>query len=148
MIIFLFANACRRYPPGIPILSSNTITISAACHPSKQEYDDVAVRPIKYGVLEVDADTEPKPTGFSARPVAPLRNGELYGGMPDTDDDENDDHASLVEHDADIRPPSPAVKAEAAQYASTGRSYDFEAVSLIEVASRPQSKLKRNVTDN
>lgn len=54
MIVALVVNGCRRLDPGMPVASSCSVAISAACHlPIGQE--DAALRPIMYGVVE---DTE------------------------------------------------------------------------------------------
>ena len=122
MIVFIFANGFRKFPAGIPILSSSSIAIAAACRPAKAEFDDVAVRRLRYGVLETDADRDPKPTGFSARAVAPLKDGEYYGGEPDVDDD---DEFNQDGEEVDVKAPSPLLKGQASSVstASEARSW-------------------------
>ena len=83
MIILLISSGLPKLHAGIPIMSSSSVAISAACHPSQQEYGDATLRPVKYGVLETATERDPKPTGFSAGDVAPLEAGGNYGGAPD-----------------------------------------------------------------
>ncbi|KAI9726332.1 MAG: hypothetical protein M1828_001606 [Chrysothrix sp. TS-e1954] len=75
LIVIAFS---RTYPSGMPLASSCSLTISAACHRAKDENEDITVQPIQYGVLsEVGPNGRPR-TGFSARPVQPLIHGKFY----------------------------------------------------------------------
>ena len=144
MIIFLFANGFRKFPAGIPILSSNSAAISSACHPSEQEYKDVTLRPLRYGVLETDASRDPKPTGFSARAVAPLLEGEKYGGKPDLDDDDDDSLADSLQEE--IRAPSPLVPSDATTLHPNGSSgRDYELVPISDGQPRARSRPGRKI---
>ena len=87
MILFIFILGCWKYPSGIPVISSNTLALSAACHPSMTEPEDMVLRPLKYGVLQACSDKTVKATGFSAGEIGPLRAGEVYGGSLDLVED-------------------------------------------------------------
>lgn len=67
----------------MPLMSSNSMAISAACHLLEQESPDSILKPLKYGVLESDTAGKPLHTGFSARHVLPLQDGQIYLGTPD-----------------------------------------------------------------
>lgn len=93
IIVLFFAQGFRRFPANMPVLSSCSIAISAACHPLSHEPDDAVLRPLRYGVLETTSVEEPKPAGFSARDVGTLKSGEIYGGGIDIEEDDDDDAA-------------------------------------------------------
>lgn len=139
MIIFLFVNGFRKFPAGIPILSSNSAAISAACHASQAEHDDAVLRPLKYGVLETDSSREPKPTGFSARNVARLRGGESYGGTPDLDGDD------AFAEEVDLRTPSPLSKGEETRALTTASETWGSAPQADGGQSRARSRPGRKV---
>ena len=81
MIVFLFGSGFRRFSSGMPVISSNSIAISAACHLSRDENGDETLKPLKYGALSGPAHGV-QTTGFSASDVKPLRNGDVYVGSP------------------------------------------------------------------
>lgn len=69
--------SCRRIESGIPCVGLNSLAISAACHPDPAE-EDVALKPLMWGVIGVDSDTGVLHCSFSAREVIPLREGCKY----------------------------------------------------------------------
>lgn len=104
LIVFLYAYGFLRFPAGAPVLSSCSIAISAACHPSTREHDEAIVRPLRYGVLDTDALGDAQPVGFSTLDVKPLRSGGVYGGSSEeAEENEGADAASQV------RAPSPSL---------------------------------------
>ena len=58
MILIPFASAwLLRFPPGVPVVESNSLAISAACHPLPgREQEKEAEQLLKYGLLRIDAD--------------------------------------------------------------------------------------------
>ena len=68
----------RRYKPGMPLASSCSAAISAACHPPA---DDVgaAVLPLMWGVVDDDIDGVGH-CSFTSREVVPPVKGRLYAG--------------------------------------------------------------------
>ena len=53
MITFMIVFAMRRYKSGMPVVSTCSSAISAACHPSPNEDPDAWLLPIQWGVTEV-----------------------------------------------------------------------------------------------
>ena len=79
LIMFLIITGlCRKYPAGIPLASTCSLAISAACQRSKDDDEDVVLKPLKYGVLKDVGPNGLHRVGFSAEPVEPLENGESY----------------------------------------------------------------------
>jgi hypothetical protein len=78
MIIALFGFGFRKFDGRMPIASSCSAAISAACHPADDEGDDMVLLPLKYGVSERQKDRV-RQVGFSAGEVQSLVEGELYG---------------------------------------------------------------------
>ena len=81
MIVFLFGSGFRRFSSGMPVISSNSLAISAACHSSRDKNTDETLQPLKYGVISGTSDGA-QATGFSASEVQPLRDGGVYAGTP------------------------------------------------------------------
>ena len=79
MIVFLFGSGFRRFSPGMPVISSNSIAISAACHSSRN--GDEILQSLKYGALSGTSDRA-QIVGFSASEVTPLRDGDVCAGTP------------------------------------------------------------------
>ena len=79
LVIFIMAIGWfRRYPPGIPLASSCSKAIEAACHRATYENADNSLWPLSYGVLKDIGPNGYKRVGFSAKPVGPLIEGEMY----------------------------------------------------------------------
>lgn len=75
MILTLFGLATfRTLQPGIPITSSCSLAISAACHPCDESEDSTL--PLQYGVIGETAEGEH--AAFSSRDVKPLVDGTTY----------------------------------------------------------------------
>lgn len=77
LIVNLIAHGFRRYTDKMPILSSCSLAISAACHRDPSEDDDMPLMPLQYGVLPTTVGLEQK-AGFSARDVEPCVEGVVY----------------------------------------------------------------------
>lgn len=81
LILGLLASGCRKLDPGMPLASSCSLAIAAACHPPVEE-QDAALLPLKYGVVD-EGQSEDGGRGcghacFSSQEVTPLVDGELY----------------------------------------------------------------------
>ncbi|KAL9129526.1 MAG: hypothetical protein Q9217_002050 [Psora testacea] len=46
----------RRYNPGIPLVGSSSAAIAAACHPSEREPEEIAERPLMWGIVSQSDD--------------------------------------------------------------------------------------------
>lgn len=55
LLVFLFVTALRRLPMGMPLIGSNSLAISAACHPpgtlDETEREDMVQRPLNWGAV-------------------------------------------------------------------------------------------------
>ena len=76
MILALCFFCFRRYIPRMPVVSSCSLAISAACHPP-QIREDMAFQPLMYGVTGLN-ENGTKHVSFSSEEVEPLAVGEIY----------------------------------------------------------------------
>ena len=74
MILVIVVLGFLRHPPGVPIVQSCSLAISAACHPCRSGEAQTA---LKYGVLKVDHRGN-EYVGLSSGPVLPLSDGHDY----------------------------------------------------------------------
>lgn len=55
LLVFLFATALRKLPFGMPLIGSNSMAISAACHlppgTTESEREDMVLRPLNWGSI-------------------------------------------------------------------------------------------------
>ena len=80
MLLAGVAMGFRRFPPGIPLASSCSAAISAACHPRPEDVD-AAVLPLMWGVVKDDEDADGVGhCSFSSRHVVSPVQGRLYAG--------------------------------------------------------------------
>lgn len=83
MIAALFGLArFRKFDEGIPITSSCSLAISAACHPNDPDDANVLL-PLQYGVVGVrsslpTSSVERGHASFSSKEVTPLMDGHVY----------------------------------------------------------------------
>ncbi|CAD0099609.1 unnamed protein product [Aureobasidium mustum] len=80
IILTLLANGARKLEPGMPLASSCSLAITAACHTVPGD-EDARLSPLKYGVViseESDSDNEYEHACFSSKKVMPLVDGHLY----------------------------------------------------------------------
>ncbi|KAG9952029.1 hypothetical protein KCU85_g2265, partial [Aureobasidium melanogenum] len=80
IILALLANGMRRLEPGMPLASSCSLAITAACHTGPGD-EDARLLPLKYGVViseESNSDSEYERACFSSKEVTPLVEGHLY----------------------------------------------------------------------
>lgn len=74
MLVALYDLALRRFDGrNMPLLGSNSLAISAACHPPINDIN-AATRKIAYGVLPGDGDR----VGFTSLKVGELQEGVVY----------------------------------------------------------------------
>ncbi len=69
--------ALRRYKSCMPLASSCSAAISAACHPRPSEGRGIATRQLRWGVLSLNQDGS-EHCGFGSSDVQPLITGRLY----------------------------------------------------------------------
>ncbi|KAH0296743.1 hypothetical protein KCU71_g13779, partial [Aureobasidium melanogenum] len=80
IILALLASGTRKLEPGIPLASSCSLAITAACHTGPGD-EDARLMPLKYGVViaeKSDSNNEYEHACFSSKEVMPLVEGHLY----------------------------------------------------------------------
>ncbi|KAG9741613.1 hypothetical protein KCU73_g8879, partial [Aureobasidium melanogenum] len=80
IILALLANGARKLESGMPLASSCSLAITAACHTGPGD-EDARLLPLKYGVViseESGSDSEYEHVSFSSKEVTPLVKGHLY----------------------------------------------------------------------
>ena len=78
MSIFI---AHRKFPSGMPLMSTCSIAISAACHRSAFEDSTITEQPLKYGMLQDAVGLGQICAGFSAEHVNPLPHYKIRTGQ-------------------------------------------------------------------
>ncbi|MCJ1398987.1 hypothetical protein MMC11_002189 [Xylographa trunciseda] len=73
----------RKYHSGMPIVSTCSRAISAACHAAPGD-DNAASKALMYGVIHQTEDGR-ELVGFSSKEVKPLEAGKVYGGEAASD---------------------------------------------------------------
>ena len=76
MMLTAIGFGCLRYRSGIPIASSSSRSISAACHPLPGRYRESTER-LQYGIVGELGDGKYR-VGFSSGDVKPLVEGDHY----------------------------------------------------------------------
>lgn len=78
MFISLFGVGCFKLKPGIPAVGSNSLGISAACHPPDED-NDAALKPVLWGATRhQDDNLTPGHCSFSSLEVDKPRAGDIY----------------------------------------------------------------------
>ena len=78
MVLALLGSMCLRYEDGIPIVSSNSRAISAACHPAPgMRASGESTKKLQYGVI-ASLGNGKYHVGFSSANVTPLVPGAHY----------------------------------------------------------------------
>jgi hypothetical protein len=80
IILALLANGVRKLEPGMPLASSCSLAITAACHTPAGD-EDAALLPLKYGVViaeEPDSEINCEHACFSSKEATPLVDGHWY----------------------------------------------------------------------
>ena len=72
--IFLSA---RQLDKAMPLVRSNSLAISAACHPAVASDEKLSLKKLQYGVISKGSSGKYR-VGFSSGEVRPLVPGELY----------------------------------------------------------------------
>lgn len=73
----LAAVSFTKLASGIPLVRLNSLAIAAACHPDPTE-EDLALKPLMWGVIDGDTGAGVPHCSFSAKEVAPLLQGYSY----------------------------------------------------------------------
>lgn len=59
MLVFLLGTALRKLPMGMPLIGSNSMAISAACHPpvglDQSEREEMVLRPLSWGAVPAES---------------------------------------------------------------------------------------------
>ena len=76
MILTLIGFGFFRYSTGIPVVSSNSRAISAACHPLPGKFNE-SIKKLQYGVI-AELGEGKYHVGFSSEEVKPLVAGDHY----------------------------------------------------------------------
>ena len=80
IILALLASSARRLDSSMPLASSCSLTITAACHTSPGD-ENAALLPVKYGVViadEPESESGCEHACFSSKEVTPLVDGHWY----------------------------------------------------------------------
>ena len=80
IILALLASAARKLESGMPLASSCSLAITAACHTPPGD-EDAALLPLKYGVVIADgpeSESDGEHACFSSKEVSPLVDGHWY----------------------------------------------------------------------
>jgi hypothetical protein len=80
IILAVLACGARNLEPGMPLASSCSLAITAACHTSPGD-EDAALLQLKYGVAvaeEPDSESHCEHACFSSKEVTPLVDGHWY----------------------------------------------------------------------
>ncbi len=100
LLIFLFATAARKLPSGMPMIGSNSIAISAACHPpmggpncSQRDRDEMVLRPLSWGAVPGSGKILDDDPGRLRGPHDAFHNLNIDRG-----DDDDDDSRDAVGH--------------------------------------------------
>ncbi|KAI9876003.1 MAG: hypothetical protein M1830_007578 [Pleopsidium flavum] len=79
MVLAVIATGFRRLDPGIPLASSCSIAISAACHPPQDDVN-AAILPVMWGAVE-EKNEDVGHCTFTSMEVTPPVKGRLYAGL-------------------------------------------------------------------
>ena len=78
MVGFMLAFGRRRFMSGMPVTSTCSAAISAACHPSKDEDPNPHLLPLSWGVVPGDEEGGAGHCTFSSKEVTMPEEGRLY----------------------------------------------------------------------
>ena len=80
MLLVLVAMGFRKLYGEIPLASSNSFAISAACH-RPEEDTDAAVKPVMWGEVQKSTNSELGHCSFTSMEVTPPVEGKMYAGF-------------------------------------------------------------------
>jgi hypothetical protein len=80
MVLIIILISFRKIPNGIPLASTCSIAISAACHCPKDD-TDASLLPVQWGVITPDSQIPARCSLTTLRTVRPPRTGEEIGGI-------------------------------------------------------------------
>ncbi|CAG7939027.1 unnamed protein product [Penicillium salamii] len=79
LFIALILLSSRKLKPGMPVVGSCSLAISAACHPPESDYS-VAVKPLLWGAVSHEENGKPGHCCLTSSEVEKPREGALYAG--------------------------------------------------------------------
>jgi hypothetical protein len=82
LFIALVVLSSRKLKPGIPVVGSCSLAISAACHPPESD-ESVAVKPLLWGAVAHEENGKPGHCCLTSFEVEKPRKGALYAGYYD-----------------------------------------------------------------
>ena len=80
MVIVFAINAFRRLPSGMPLVSTCSVAISAACHRPVEDVD-AHLLPVQWGVVTADDEKVGRCAFTTLRTVHPPDEGQVYTGL-------------------------------------------------------------------
>ena len=79
MLATILAFGSLRLKPGIPLASSCSLAIAAACHPgSETRHVDISESKLQWGVIDFPVGDEPGHCGFSDKAISMPVDGPVY----------------------------------------------------------------------
>ncbi|KAJ5354961.1 uncharacterized protein N7496_012173 [Penicillium cataractarum] len=79
LLLALMVLSSRRLKPGMPVVGSCSLAISAACHPPKSD-ESAAVKPLLWGAVAHEENGKPGHCCLTSFEVEKPRKGALYAG--------------------------------------------------------------------
>lgn len=80
MLVVLVRIGSRKLYGRIPLASSNSYAISAACHPPEEDID-AALKPVMWGEVQAGSDSEVGHCSFTSMEVTAPLEGRMYAGL-------------------------------------------------------------------
>ena len=80
MLVVLVRMGFRKLYGKIPLASSNSYAISAACHPPEQD-TDAALKPVMWGEVQTGSESEVGHCCFTSMDVTAPVEGRMYAGL-------------------------------------------------------------------
>ena len=78
LIFVLIGHGFRKYDSSVPLVCSNSMAISAACHPIGVDGEHISTQKLQYGVMSKPLSSGLHRVAFSSDEVTPLIQGHDY----------------------------------------------------------------------
>ena len=79
MVLGLVALGFRHYDGTMPLVSTNSLAISAACHPPEEDKEGGYLMPVIWGVTEIDSNGVGHCTVTTAADIQTLKEAHESG---------------------------------------------------------------------